>query len=165
MSALAAAAIPFLLHFLSRQRLPVVEFSSLRFLKLLQKRKSRRIQLRQIILLILRALAVAAVVLVFARPALKNDAGASSASSVEMVVVLDDAVTSMVETRDGQLLKQSVRYALQLVEMVESNDQITVIITSNPDKLTSSHYGQRVCPKLYQGYYFKTVSSTVETSN
>ena len=149
LSALAAAAIPFLLHFLSRQRLPVVEFSSLRFLKLLQKRKSRRIQLRQIILLILRALAVAAVVLVFARPALKNDAGASSASSVEMVVVLDDAVTSMVETRDGQLLKQSVRYALQLVEMVESNDQITVIITSNPDKLTSSHYGQREFARSY----------------
>lgn len=149
LTALAAAAIPIILHFFSRQRLPLIEFSSLRFLKLLQKKKSRRIQIRQIILLIIRALAVAAVVMVFARPALKSDAAGGSASSVEIVVILDDALTSMVETRDGQLLKQSVRYALELVEMVESNDLITVIPTATPDKFTFSQYGQKELTRSY----------------
>ncbi len=149
LSVLAAAAIPILLHFFSRQRLPIIQFSSLRFLKRLQKRKTRRIQLRQIILLILRALAVAAIVMAFARPALKSDSNSSSASSTEMAVIIDDALTSSVESRDGQLLRQSVNQALALVDMVGQHDMITIIPTSQPDKFLTTPAGQRDILRSY----------------
>ena len=43
---LAAAAIPVLLHLLNLRKLKTIEFSSLRFLKELQKTKIRRLKLR-----------------------------------------------------------------------------------------------------------------------
>jgi hypothetical protein len=51
---LAAAAIPILLHLLNLRKLKTVEFSSLQFLRELQRTRMRRIRLRQWILLALR---------------------------------------------------------------------------------------------------------------
>src|SRR3974377_1479352 len=68
---LAAAAIPLLLHLLNLRNLRTVEFSSVRFLKELQKTSLRRVRFKQILLLILRTLLIAAIVLAFSRPALR----------------------------------------------------------------------------------------------
>ena len=68
---LAAAAIPVLIHLLNFRKLRTVEFSSLRFLKELQRSSIRRIRIRQWILLALRTLLIVALVLAFSRPALR----------------------------------------------------------------------------------------------
>ena len=62
---LAAAAVPVLLHLLNLRKLRTVEFSSVRFLKELQKTSMRRLRFRQILLLILRTLLIIAVVMAF----------------------------------------------------------------------------------------------------
>lgn len=139
--ALAAAVIPLALHFLSRFRLPVVQFSSLEFLQRLQKRQSRRLQLRQIILLITRTLATAAIVLVFARPALQS-AGAGAAASVEMAVLIDDAIASAVQTRDGALSRLCAENAAALFETMELGDNFTLVPLSQPAKFESASTGQ-----------------------
>jgi hypothetical protein len=64
---LAAAAIPVLLHLLNLRKLRTVEFSSVRFLKDLQKSSIRRIRIRQILLLIVRTLLIIAIVAAFSR--------------------------------------------------------------------------------------------------
>lgn len=90
---LAAASIPLILHLLNLRKLRTIEFSSLRFLKELQKTSMRRIRFRQILLLVLRTLLVIALVLAFSRPALRGSfaglGGAEAAST--MVVMLDDS--------------------------------------------------------------------------
>ena len=73
---LAAAAIPILLHLLNLRKLKTVEFSSLRFLRELQRTRMRRIRLRQWILLALRTLLILCLVLAFSRPALKGSLAA-----------------------------------------------------------------------------------------
>lgn len=140
MPALAAAAIPVLLHFFSRQRLPVIDFSSLEFLLKLQKRQARRVQLRQIILLILRTLAVLALVMAFTRPALKSDAASGgAASSTEMVVILDDALSASAETRSGPIYTMEVDYLETLLKLVGTNDRVTILCSSDPaNPITSS---------------------------
>jgi len=50
---MAAAAIPLILHLLNLRKLQTVEFSSLKFLKELQKTKIRNFKIKQILLLIL----------------------------------------------------------------------------------------------------------------
>ncbi len=132
LTALVASAIPLLLHIISRRRLPIIDFSTLEFLKRLQKKKAKKIQLRQIILLIIRTLAVAAVVLAFARPALKSGGVQGAAAAVEMVVILDDCLSSSVDTRDGMLLYLMTAKAAQLVEIAGYGDRITFIKTSDP---------------------------------
>ncbi len=131
--ALAAAAIPVLLHFFSRQRLPIIDFSSLEFLLKLQKRQARRVQLRQIILLILRTLALLSLVMAFMRPALKSDAATGgTASSTEMVIILDDALTASAETRSGTIFQMEIDYLESYLQLVGSNDRVTILRSSDP---------------------------------
>ena len=55
---LLAAGIPILLHMFNLRKLKTIEFSTLSFLKELQKTKIRRLKLRQLLLLLLRTLLV-----------------------------------------------------------------------------------------------------------
>ena len=150
LAALVASLIPVLLHILSRQRLPVVKFSSLEFLQKLQKKKARRVKLRQLILLAIRTLAVAAIVLVFARPALQSRGQGSSAASVEMVIIIDNGLTSMSESRDGQLLRISAVLSRSLVEIASPGDRLTLLPAAELHRAITVPAGQMalVCERL-----------------
>lgn len=55
---LLAATIPILIHILNLRKLQKVEFSTLSFLKELQKSKIRKIKIKQWLLLLLRTLII-----------------------------------------------------------------------------------------------------------
>ncbi|HEV2106298.1 MAG TPA: BatA domain-containing protein, partial [Candidatus Eisenbacteria bacterium] len=86
LSALAAAAIPILIHLFTRRRPREVRFSSLEFLAEVNQSEIRRLKLKQWLLLLLRTLAVAALALAMARPALRGGAGGSAASTLVALV-------------------------------------------------------------------------------
>ena len=70
-----AALLPLLIHLISRRRVATIDFSSLRFLKELERKRIRRVRLRQILLLIVRSLIILAAALSLARPTLKGSFG------------------------------------------------------------------------------------------
>jgi hypothetical protein len=86
---LAAAAIPILIHLFTRRRPREVPFPSLEFLSEVNQSEIRRLKLKQWLLLLLRTLAVAAIALAMARPALKGATGARSGASTSVVVLVD----------------------------------------------------------------------------
>ncbi len=94
-----AAAVPIIIHFLSRRRIRRQPFSDLRFLQEVQARQSRRIGLRSLMLLLLRVLTILCVVLAVAQPHLGGLAPARHASRA-MIFVLD-ASASMQTQHDG----------------------------------------------------------------
>ena len=63
-----AAAVPILLHFMRRERLPRVPFSDLRLLRGARVDHARRLRLRELLLPALRAAALVLLALAFARP-------------------------------------------------------------------------------------------------
>lgn len=67
---LLLAAVPILLHLIMRARPRRIEFPALRLLQVRRTANARRMKLRQILLLALRMLLIAAIVLAFARPSL-----------------------------------------------------------------------------------------------
>jgi len=69
---LLASLIPILIHILNFRKLKKIEFSTLIFLKEIQKSKIRKIKIKQWILLVLRTLIIIFLVLAFARPTLDN---------------------------------------------------------------------------------------------
>src|SRR3990172_3581145 len=85
---LAAVSIPILIHLFTRQKTKTILFSSLKFLKELQKKKIRRLKIRQILLLILRALLILALVLAFARPTLRSRDISSVESGAQLTAVI-----------------------------------------------------------------------------
>jgi sterol desaturase/sphingolipid hydroxylase (fatty acid hydroxylase superfamily) len=67
---LVLATVPVILHMVMRARPKRIEFPALRLLKARQPSNSRRMQLRHLLLLILRSLVIAILVIAIARPSL-----------------------------------------------------------------------------------------------
>jgi len=129
---LAAAAIPIIIHLLNLRKLKTVEFSSLRFLKELQKTKMRRVKIRQLLLLIIRTLLVVAVVLAFSRPAMKGSlagipAGGTTKARTTIVIVLDDSPSMGVRNERGILFSQAKEGVGRLLDLVEDGDEVYLI--------------------------------------
>ncbi|NIR49069.1 VWA domain-containing protein, partial [candidate division KSB1 bacterium] len=140
---LAAIAIPILIHLFTRQKTKVINFSSLRFLKELQKQKVRRLKLRQILLLILRALVIFALILAFSRPALKQTGSASLESGAQLtsVIILDNTLSMARESEGKRLLDQAKKRALDVVELLRPGDEIYLLYPQAPPKF--AHEGPR----------------------
>src|SRR5512134_2004704 len=93
---LAAAAVPIVLHFLSRRRLREINFDLIRFLMTTQERQMRRMSLRRLLLLLIRIAIITSVVMALARPTLTGGlASLMRGGQGASVVLLVDASASM----------------------------------------------------------------------
>ena len=93
---LAAMALPILVHLFNQRRPRPLAFGAIEFVLRSQRQKARRLRLRQILLLALRCLLIAAVALALARPSLKpKGAQAAVASGPQATVLVLDASLSM----------------------------------------------------------------------
>ncbi len=122
---LLAAAIPILLHLLNLRKLRTIEFSTLTFLKELEKTKIRRLKLRQLLLLILRTLLVLLIVLAFSRPTLKGSVAGNLGSHAKTtsVFIIDDSYSMTVSDDQGELLKQAKQAAKGLIRLFKDGDE------------------------------------------
>jgi hypothetical protein len=127
---LIAASFPVLFHFFAQRRARRIEFSSIRFLKQLEKSSMRKIKIRQILLLILRTLLIIFLVFAFARPALRGYLGgffgASSANST-IVVLLDNSASMGKRNASGTFIKQAQDAALKVTDMLQDGDEVVII--------------------------------------
>jgi hypothetical protein len=130
---LLAAAIPILLHLLNLRKLRTIEFSTLAFLKELQKTKIRRLKLRQLLLLILRTLLVILIVLAFARPTLRGTLVGSlgSHAKTSAVFIIDDSYSMTVTDEQGDILRQAKQAAQNTLTLFKDGDEIFLIRLSS----------------------------------
>jgi hypothetical protein len=139
---LIAAAIPIIIHLLNLRKLRTVEFSSLKFLKELQKTKMRRVRIRQWLLLLLRTLLVIAMVFAFSRPALRGSlAGiAGGHATTTMVILMDDSPSMTVRDARGVLFNQAKEAADRLIGLAKDGDHVFVL------RLSDTHHGTAFAP-------------------
>jgi hypothetical protein len=129
---LAAAAIPLLIHLLARRRLKKVYFSSLTFLKSMQRSQLRWLKVKQLLLLIIRTLIIIFLVLAFARPALRSHLrGVGAEAQTSAVVLLDNSYSMARETKDGSLFELARGKAEELLELFGSGDEVTITTFSD----------------------------------
>jgi hypothetical protein len=130
---LAAAAIPIFLHLFNLRKLRTIEFSTLTFIKELQKTRIRRLKLRQVLLLILRTLLVILLVLAFARPTLKGSLAGTLGphAKTTAVFLVDDSYTMTVSDESGELLKQAKRAAETIVDLLNQGDEVFLVKLSD----------------------------------
>jgi hypothetical protein len=117
----AAAGIPLLLHLLNRQRVKIVEFSTVKYLLSLQKTRMRKVRIRQILLLILRTLALLAIAFAFARPTIKGGylPSLGGKSTTTAIMLLDISGSSISETNAGSFFERSIEKATQILATTE----------------------------------------------
>ena len=69
---LPLASIPILIHVFNKLNIQTVEFSSIRFLKLIESDSINNLKLLQLLLLIIRTLIILFIILMLARPTVKG---------------------------------------------------------------------------------------------
>ena len=135
---LAAAAIPILIHLFNIRKLTTIEFSTLKFLKELQKNKMRRIKVRQWLLLALRTLVILLIVLAFSRPALKGSFGSlSSRAKSTIVILLDNSASMDLNNERGTFLLQAQTQTLKVLSLLQENDDVFFLRLSDLPNATA----------------------------
>lgn len=139
---LLAASIPILIHLFNLKKLKKIEFSTLAFLKELQKNKIRRIKIKQWILLALRVSIILFIVMAFARPTLRSVqiGGTTSAAKTTAIFILDDTFSMSVVDQKGSYFNQAKEIIKQILSQLQEGDEVGLILISNPgseQKVTS----------------------------
>ncbi len=123
---LAALAIPVLLHLTQRQRREPVRFPSLAFVRRVPFRTTERRRIRDWLLLLLRAAAIALLVAAFARPFLARAGfGAAAAGAAREVVLLLDRSASM---GYGERWDRALAAARRVANGLAPEDRLTVVL-------------------------------------
>lgn len=90
-----AVAVPVAIHLLQRKREATVDFPAVRFLLLAQRRSSRRVRVRRLLLLLVRCLAVLLFALLLARPVLQAPGAAFREGEPGFTALILDTSLSM----------------------------------------------------------------------
>ncbi|KPJ96280.1 MAG: hypothetical protein AMS18_01055, partial [Gemmatimonas sp. SG8_17] len=134
--ALAAGAIPALLHLRSRRLPPVVVFPAIRYLTATEREHSRRLKLRNLLLLLLRTLVIVFLVLAAARPILRLASGRSHPPSA-IVLVVDNSLSSGAVVQGRQMLQLIGDAAREALSQTNSGDHIWVVLADGiPQRVT-----------------------------
>jgi len=130
---LIAAAMPLILHLLNLRKLKTIEFSSLQFLKEMQKNKIRRIKLKQILLLIIRTLLIISIVLAFARPAIDGTIpGFESFAKSSNVILIDNSFSMDLSDENGNRFNQTKKIINEILSTMQDGDEVVIIEMANP---------------------------------
>jgi hypothetical protein len=125
---LVAAAVPIVIHLLNRRRVKRIKFSSLEFLDEVNKQRMRRINLRRILILILRTLAVLMLVFAFARPTLRSGFLFAGSMPKNVIICLDASYSMGVNEETGTAFDAAKNIAKEIVDEASANDEINVIV-------------------------------------
>lgn len=93
---LAAAAVPLIIHLLNRRRHRPLQWAAMRFVLAAYRRTRRRVQLENLLLLLLRMAAVAALAMAIARPFLGKDSPLAPLTERrrDLVLLLDSSAST-----------------------------------------------------------------------
>lgn len=125
LAALAALAIPIAMHLRHREKGTPVRFPSLMFLEQLAIRTSKRQRITDWPLLLLRALALALLVLAFARPFASDSAAATADDAPAVKVILLDRSMSMGHVDAWPAALDSAR---QIVREARPQDKLALVL-------------------------------------
>jgi hypothetical protein len=130
---LAAAAAPWLIHLLTRRKHRETPWAAIDFLIAAVKRRSRKIRLEQLLLLLLRTLVIATVVTAVAEPYVERVGTVfSTGGSTHRVLVIDSSYSMAYKPGDRSRFEQAKQWAAQIVEHSAPGDGFTLIQMADP---------------------------------
>lgn len=135
-----AVASPIIIHLLSKRKFKILEWAAMDFLLEAERRNRRRVRLEQLILLLLRCLAMLLIALMVSRPFVKPTgfaAGLAQAVRFERVVLLDDSPSMAAQVGRTTAFEQAKESLIALVRgsiRDRTGDTLTVLTTSRPER-------------------------------
>lgn len=128
-----AALVPLIIHLISRRRLETVDWSSLRFFKELERKRIRRVRLRERLLLLIRSLIILAVALALARPTLSGTVlGGGGHAKTSIAIVLDNSASMSRSVEGGDLMGEAKDVAGGIADLLDEGDQAFLVLAGDP---------------------------------
>ena len=134
---LFAAAIPLILHLLNRRRRHIVEFSTLRFLKQLEKKEMNRLRLKRLLLLLIRTLIVISIVLSFSRPTIRGYLPGAELST-NAVILLDNSLSMQILNEEMSLFDESTQAVTEILGTFNKNDRLILLSSVQNERVVSA---------------------------
>ncbi|MEN0006017.1 MAG: BatA domain-containing protein [Bacteroidota bacterium] len=124
--ALAALAIPIIIHLFHFRRFKKVYFTNVRFLKEVKEETSARSKLRNLLVLLMRCLALAFLVFAFAQPFIPQDVEVKAGQKAVSVFV-DNSFSMSSLSEDVPLLDKAKQRAREIVSAYTIEDQFQIL--------------------------------------
>lgn len=132
---LAAAAAPIVIHLLSKQRYREVSWAAMEYLLAALRRRSRRLQIEQWLLLAVRTLLIVLLVLAMMEPFWERGATTfSTGGQTHRVLVIDGSYSMAYHRTDKSRFKQAKELARQIVDGSREGDAFTLVLMAAPPR-------------------------------
>jgi hypothetical protein len=125
-----AAAVPVVIHFLSRRRVRRHPFSDLRFLEASQTKQARSLDLRRLLLMLLRVLIILCVALAAAGPRL-GGYGAVAGGGRSVLMVLDGSASMQTQHEKGTRYELARDVCVQMAAALDDKSEIQVLLAAD----------------------------------
>lgn len=125
--ALAAIAIPIIVHLFNFRRFKRILFTNVRFLKEVKEETSSRAKLKHLLVLAARILAIILLVLAFAQPFIPNEGVKINNGETAVSVFIDNSFSMEAATTEGSLLDVAKLKARELLAAYGPNDQFQLL--------------------------------------
>lgn len=120
--ALAAVAIPIIIHLFNFRRYKTVYFSNVRFLKEVKEQTDSRSRLKHLLILLCRILAITFLVIAFAQPYIKSKSAAVAAGKKAISIFIDNSFSMGQLAGDVPLIELAKRKAGEIVSAYGADD-------------------------------------------
>jgi hypothetical protein len=128
---LTALSIPIIIHLFNFRRYRTIYFSNVSFLRDIKEQTQTQSQLKHLLILLFRMLAITALVLAFAQPYSPDQATANPTQKV-VSIYLDNSFSMESRNEDGALFDLARQQAIDIAESFSESDRFQ-LVTNNFD--------------------------------
>lgn len=144
---LAAAAIPPLLHLLGRRLPPTVVFPAVRYLVATEREHSRRLRLRNLLLMVLRTAVIALLVLAAARPVVRVGVGTAHPPTA-LALIVDNSLSSGAVVGGRRMLDLIAEQARRVLDRATPDDRVWLVLADGLPRQVSVPEARSVVDSL-----------------
>jgi hypothetical protein len=128
------ASIPIIIHMTNRTRAKRTPFAALDFLLLSDKRLARKLKLKQLLVLALRTLLLAAIPFALSKPYIDHpqQGTVNVASPGSVVLVIDNTLSMQATEKDESLFERGMQRAQALVDRAGPQTNLAIVTVARP---------------------------------
>ncbi len=130
----AAVGLPIVLHFLFKAWYKPLPWAAMDFLRKSLEQTTRRIKFRELILLLLRCLALLLLAIALARPLIGWSAFAGRSESVDAVLVIDTSLSMGARDGNATRFERAILAAQSVIDNLPSNSTVQIVTCSDRAK-------------------------------
>lgn len=162
--ALAAVSIPVIIHLFNFRRYKKIVFSDIRFLRQVQEETRSQQRIKELLILLCRILAIAALVAAFAQPFIPHEETHQLAGQKAVSIYIDNSFSMGNEGRDGQLLETARNKARGIIQAYGNTEQFQVLsndFEGKQQRLLGKNDALQAIDEISIGPASKTLSAVV----